>query len=113
MLSKDAVIIDVRNHYEAEIGRFVKQQKLGGAQYIDPMMRKSTDFKEWLAREDTKKRLEGKQVIFESPERTRSCTKRQLSTPCSTWRFGDTIVRATLPSKTTCDDCPAVKQPVL
>tara|TARA_B110000971_G_scaffold216118_1_gene250653 strand:- start:270 stop:839 length:570 start_codon:yes stop_codon:yes gene_type:complete len=34
--SKNAVVIDVRNHYEADIGRFDKQ----GATYIDPMMRK-------------------------------------------------------------------------
>ena len=60
----DAVVIDVRNHYEAAIGRFDGQMMEsdtkwssnsseeqqsggsggGGATYIDPKMRKSTDF---------------------------------------------------------------------
>lgn len=34
------------------------------AEYIDPRMRKSTDWTRWLEKEDTKKKLEGKQVLL-------------------------------------------------
>lgn len=72
---KNAVVIDVRNHYEAIIGRFDGQsgattsdsnqrEEPAGAQYIDPMMRKSTDFTQWLAKEETKKTLENKTVLM-------------------------------------------------
>mmetsp|Transcript_7086 Transcript_7086/g.12551 ORF Transcript_7086/g.12551 Transcript_7086/m.12551 type:complete len:743 (-) Transcript_7086:469-2697(-) len=100
---KDAVVIDVRNHYEAAIGRFdgqmeekdgkksdstapqkdandsanndeSKEEKNGnnnddqsdakGAEYIDPKMRKSTDFTSWLAEPTTKQKLEGKTVMM-------------------------------------------------
>ncbi|KNC86901.1 hypothetical protein SARC_00946 [Sphaeroforma arctica JP610] len=64
MKENDTVIIDVRNHYEAEIGRFDGQEKEGGAKYIDPKMRKSTDFKQWLAKDETKAELKGKQVLM-------------------------------------------------
>ena len=81
----DAVVIDVRNHYEAAIGRFDGQmatskkkrseeeeeegdggggEEGGGATYIDPKMRKSTDFTSWLAEEETKQKLEGKTVMM-------------------------------------------------
>jgi predicted sulfurtransferase len=77
----DAVVIDVRNHYEAAIGRFDGQMAAtkkksndkeeeggggegGGATYIDPKMRKSTDFTSWLAEEETKQKLEGKTVMM-------------------------------------------------
>ncbi|KAL7536831.1 hypothetical protein ACHAWF_005575 [Thalassiosira exigua] len=119
----DAVVIDVRNHYEAAIGRFDGQVeakgseegddddddergdkgknanikktndegegpdidtgtgnsngnsddkdtssratgKGGGATYIDPKMRKSTDFASWLAAPETKQKLEGKTVMM-------------------------------------------------
>ena len=40
------------------------QEKLGGAEYIDPEMRKSTDFTSWLEKEETAKRLQGKQVYL-------------------------------------------------
>ena len=59
---KDAVVIDVRNHYEAAIGRFDGQND--GAEYIDPMMRKSTDFVRWLDKKDTQEKLKGKQVLM-------------------------------------------------
>ena len=36
----NTVVIDVRNSYEAEIGKFIGQEKHGGAEYIDPKMRK-------------------------------------------------------------------------
>ena len=64
MQSKEAVIIDVRNHYEADIGRFDKQTKIDGAEYIDPKMRKSTDFPIWLTKPETKATLEGKEVLM-------------------------------------------------
>eukprot|EP00571_Detonula_confervacea_P001911 CAMPEP_0172317878 /NCGR_PEP_ID=MMETSP1058-20130122/33145_1 /TAXON_ID=83371 /ORGANISM="Detonula confervacea, Strain CCMP 353" /LENGTH=731 /DNA_ID=CAMNT_0013032559 /DNA_START=68 /DNA_END=2259 /DNA_ORIENTATION=- len=97
MLKKnDAVVIDVRNHYEAAIGRFDgqmgnengdsikndddddakakdtkgnngdKEPSVGGegAEYIDPKMRKSTDFTAWLAEPETKQKLEGKTVMM-------------------------------------------------
>eukprot|EP00554_Chaetoceros_debilis_P007966 CAMPEP_0194079314 /NCGR_PEP_ID=MMETSP0149-20130528/5541_1 /TAXON_ID=122233 /ORGANISM="Chaetoceros debilis, Strain MM31A-1" /LENGTH=623 /DNA_ID=CAMNT_0038760773 /DNA_START=171 /DNA_END=2039 /DNA_ORIENTATION=+ len=62
MKEKDTVIIDVRNHYEASIGRF--QPPVNGAQYIDPMMRKSTEFPVWLDKPETKDMLRGKQVLM-------------------------------------------------
>jgi predicted sulfurtransferase len=34
------------------------------AEYIDPRMRKSTDWTRWLEKDDTKKKLEGKQVLL-------------------------------------------------
>ena len=102
----DAVVIDVRNHYEAAIGRFEGQMMGGmggrggpgpgpkegggdrdsggeaggidddddddgggargggGARYIDPKMRKSTDFTSWLAEPETRQKLEGKTVLM-------------------------------------------------
>lgn len=83
MLKKEnAVVIDVRNHYEAVIGRFDGQEKAnvisnndskessnlegkrGGAEYIDPKMRKSTDFTQWLAKDETKGKLKNKTVLM-------------------------------------------------
>jgi predicted sulfurtransferase len=79
MLQKDnTVVIDVRNHYECILGRFDGQRaqqktkdtktnestKGGGAEYIDPKMRKSTDFTSWLSRPETKKKLENKTVLM-------------------------------------------------
>jgi len=63
----NTVVIDVRNHYEAAIGRFDGQalsEEKKGAEYIDPKMRRSTDFPSWLASEETQKKLEGKQVLM-------------------------------------------------
>ncbi|KAL9179614.1 hypothetical protein ACHAXT_008904 [Thalassiosira profunda] len=62
MCEKDTVIIDVRNHYEANIGRFDPPE--GGAKMIDPMMRKSTEFPVWLDKKETKEMLRGKQVLM-------------------------------------------------
>lgn len=85
--NSNAVVIDVRNHYEAAIGRFDGQMEQGdnddnkvndhrgqsggeskretaGAQYIDPKMRKSTDFTTWLEDPETKQKLEGKTVMM-------------------------------------------------
>lgn len=69
MLSRgkdDTVVIDVRNHYEAVIGRFDGQERKSekGATYIDPKMRKSTDFTSWLEQKDTQRTLEGKNVMM-------------------------------------------------
>lgn len=53
MLQNDnTVVIDVRNHYETVLGRFDGQSthcngKSKSAEYIDPLMRKSTDFPQW------------------------------------------------------------------
>eukprot|EP00557_Chaetoceros_sp_GSL56_P003025 CAMPEP_0176490524 /NCGR_PEP_ID=MMETSP0200_2-20121128/7920_1 /TAXON_ID=947934 /ORGANISM="Chaetoceros sp., Strain GSL56" /LENGTH=609 /DNA_ID=CAMNT_0017887843 /DNA_START=152 /DNA_END=1977 /DNA_ORIENTATION=- len=62
MMEEETVIIDVRNHYEAAIGKF--QPPPTGAQYIDPMMRKSTEFPIWLDKPETKEMLRGKQVLM-------------------------------------------------
>jgi len=62
MCEPDTVIIDVRNHYEANIGRF--DPPVGGATMIDPMMRKSTEFPLWLDKKETKELLRGKQVLM-------------------------------------------------
>jgi predicted sulfurtransferase len=79
MLQKDnAVVIDVRNHYEAIIGRLDGQTKnpseakgkegssltRSGAEYLDPLMRKSTDFKSWLSKDETKEKIKDKTVLM-------------------------------------------------
>lgn len=62
MHEENTVVIDVRNHYEAAIGRFDPPKD--GARVIDPMMRKSTEFPMWLDRKETKEMLRGKQVLM-------------------------------------------------
>jgi predicted sulfurtransferase len=86
MLQKDnTVVIDVRNNYETILGRFDGQQqqnqdqskylesqkegnsslfRSGGAEYIDPKMRKSTDFKSWLATPEIQQKLSNKTVLM-------------------------------------------------
>jgi len=88
MLKKEnTVVIDVRNHYETIIGRFDGQQQQhamaqktattatvsatittekngAGAEYLDPLMRRSTDFKSWVAKDDTKEKLQNKSVLM-------------------------------------------------
>jgi len=49
----------VRNANETLIGRFAPP---GGAEYIDPQMRRSTEFPEWVRR--NKAKLEGKKVLM-------------------------------------------------
>jgi predicted sulfurtransferase len=56
----NTVVIDVRNAYESDIGRFGAQQGVGGAELLVPDMRKSTDFPSWIEREETKEKLQGK-----------------------------------------------------
>jgi predicted sulfurtransferase len=60
MEEPNTVIIDVRNSYEAEIGRFQPPQ--GGAEYIDPKMRVSTEFPGWV--DKNKEKLKGKQIMM-------------------------------------------------
>ena len=62
MTNDNTVIIDVRNHYEAAIGQFVPPS--GGAKYIDPLMRKSTEFPLWLDKPETKNMLKDKHVLM-------------------------------------------------
>ena len=80
MLQKEnTVVIDVRNNYETILGRFDGQQNENhskalegrpslssgcGAEYIDPKMRKSTDFKSWLATPETQQKLHKKTVLM-------------------------------------------------
>lgn len=60
MAEPNTVIIDVRNTYEADIGRF--QPPPTGAEYIDPKMRVSTEFPKWV--DDNKEKLQGKQIMM-------------------------------------------------
>mmetsp|Transcript_30732 Transcript_30732/g.35036 ORF Transcript_30732/g.35036 Transcript_30732/m.35036 type:complete len:552 (+) Transcript_30732:87-1742(+) len=72
MLEQDeTVVIDVRNHYEAAIGRFDGQQiknkedsKSGNAEYLDPKLRKSTDFGSWLKQPETASKLQNKKILM-------------------------------------------------
>jgi predicted sulfurtransferase len=56
----NTVVIDVRNHYEAIIGHF----DAPGAEMLDPMMRKSTEFPVWLDKPEVKAKLKNKQVLM-------------------------------------------------
>lgn len=56
---ENTVVIDVRNAYESDIGRFGGQTTEGGAELLVPDMRKSTDFPDWIEREETKEKLQG------------------------------------------------------
>ncbi|CAJ1932808.1 unnamed protein product [Cylindrotheca closterium] len=67
----NTVIIDVRNHYEAAIGRFVPPKEGEGVKqgeappkWLDPKMRKSTEFPAWLDRPEVKEEMKGKQVLM-------------------------------------------------
>lgn len=90
----DTVVIDVRNHYEAAIGRFdgqsvessntpkvcgnaqepaqstpsntgpAKPSGGGAATYIDPKMRKSTDFATWLDTPESQAQWHDKRVLL-------------------------------------------------
>jgi predicted sulfurtransferase len=69
MMQPDTVIIDIRNKYEADIGRFNPPEGTrgcfnykGGAKYIDPEMRVSTEFPQWV--DDHREDLEGKTVMM-------------------------------------------------
>lgn len=75
----DTVVIDVRNHYEAAIGRFDppsndatttsdnnnnSSNNTTAKKFLDPKMRKSTEFPVWLDSDETKEKLRGKQVLM-------------------------------------------------
>ena len=62
MSEPNTVIIDVRNNYEADIGRFSSSSQ--SATYINPQMRKSTDFKGWLSKDETREKVKGKKVLM-------------------------------------------------
>ena len=62
MSEPNTVIIDVRNNYEADIGRFSSSDQ--SAVYVNPKMRKSTDFKGWLEKEETREKVKGKKVLM-------------------------------------------------
>ena len=74
LAESNTVIIDVRNHYEAAIGRFVPPSEseeanatakdANGPKWIDPKMRKSTEFPAWLDKDETKEMMKGKQVLM-------------------------------------------------
>ncbi|CAK4083470.1 unnamed protein product [Aphanomyces euteiches] len=59
LMEDNTVVIDIRNSYEADIGRFAPKT---GAEYIDPKMRVSTEFPAW-AKENIEK-LKDKQVLM-------------------------------------------------
>ena len=54
----DAVVIDVRNYNESLIGKFAPP----GDKVLDPMMRRSTEFPQWVA--DNRHKLEDKKVLM-------------------------------------------------
>ena len=58
----NAVVIDVRNFNEALIGKFQPPENGTQQKYLDPQMRRSTEFPEWVER--NKKSWEGKQVLM-------------------------------------------------
>jgi predicted sulfurtransferase len=61
----NTVVIDVRNHYEASIGHFqIPKDQEQSSTFLDPKMRKSTEFPVWLDQESTKDHLKGKQVLM-------------------------------------------------
>lgn len=62
MKDPEAVIIDVRNFYENNIGHF--NPPPGGAELIDPMMRNSHEFPKWLNSKETQDKLNGKKVMM-------------------------------------------------
>jgi predicted sulfurtransferase len=71
----NTVVIDVRNHYEAAIGRFVPPSNANDnsndnhadaepPKWLDPKMRKSTEFPAWLDKPETMEQMKGKQVLM-------------------------------------------------
>lgn len=60
LAESNTVVIDVRNHYESIIGHF----DAPNSEFIDPNMRKSTEFPVWLDQASTKEQLRGKQVLM-------------------------------------------------
>ena len=91
MTESDVVVIDVRNHYESNIGRFVPPPD--GATVIDPKMRKSTEFPLWLDKPETKEMLRNKQVLMYCTggvrcERASALLKQKMDTEEDTKSLG-------------------------
>ena len=57
-----AVVVDVRNQYETEIGRMAPPP--GGAEFLDPKIRNSHEFPRWLNAPETRKKLAGRTVLM-------------------------------------------------
>ncbi len=62
--NKNSVVIDVRNFNETVIGKFQPPENSadGGPKYLDPCMRRSTEFPEWV--DNNKDDWKGKQVLM-------------------------------------------------
>jgi hypothetical protein len=67
----NTVVIDVRNHYEAAIGRFVPPTEGHSVKngeeppkWLNPKMRKSTEFPVWLDKPEIQEEMKGKQVLM-------------------------------------------------
>lgn len=58
MEDPNSVVIDVRNVNESEIGRFAPP----GNKVLDPLMRRSTEFPEWI--DKNREKLEGKKILM-------------------------------------------------
>eukprot|EP00050_Salpingoeca_kvevrii_P001937 m.183504 g.183504 ORF g.183504 m.183504 type:complete len:684 (-) comp10496_c0_seq6:830-2881(-) len=58
----DVVVVDVRNTYETAIGHFTPPP--GGAELLDPRIRRTGDFPAWLGSSETRGKLSGKQVMM-------------------------------------------------
>lgn len=59
MTHPNAVMIDVRNYNENLIGKFAPP----GTEVLDPYMRKSTEFPQWI--DDNMDKLKGKKVFLQ------------------------------------------------
>ena len=60
--NKNSVVIDVRNFNETVIGKFQPPENGDHQKYLDPCMRRSTEFPEWVA--ENKESWKGKQVLM-------------------------------------------------
>ena len=58
----DAIVVDVRNQYETEIGRM--RPPANGAKFLDPKVRNSHEIPRWLNAPETRERLAGKRVLM-------------------------------------------------
>jgi len=58
----NSVVIDVRNFNESLIGKFAPPSALPAEKVLDPCMRRSTEFPDWVA--NNRHKLEGKRVLM-------------------------------------------------
>ena len=63
MQQDNTVIVDVRNAYETALGHF-EPPAHSGATLLDPKLRKSNEFPNWLADPQTQAQLHGKKVLM-------------------------------------------------